>query len=94
MSEKVQSIALNSANVRYNNAIDAEKIYDIETNVNIQGTNVISFDGGVVKKSTIIVASFSMYGDHRLNINFQNVDDTTEMCSILNAINEFINNVE
>lgn len=94
MSEKVQSIALNSANVRYNNAIDTEKIYDIETNVNIQGTNVISFDGGVVKKSTIIVASFSMYGDHRLNINFQNVDDTTEMCSILNAINEFINNVE
>lgn len=94
MNEKVQSIALNSANVRYNNAIDAEKIYDIETNVNIQGTNVISFDGGAVKKSTIIVASFSMYGDHRLNINFQNVDDTTEMCSILNAINEFINNVE
>ena len=94
MSEKVQSIALNSANVRYNNAIDTEKIYDIETNVNIQGTSVISFDGGVVKKSTIIVASFSMYGNHHLNINFQNVDDTTEMCSILNAINEFINNVE
>ena len=94
MNEKVQSVALNSANVRYNNAVDAEKVYDIETNVNIQGTNVTSFDGGVVKKSTVIVASFSMYGDNRLNINFQNIEDSAEMCSILNAINEFIKNVE
>ena len=94
MSEKVQSIALNSANVRYDNAIDVEKTFDLETNVNIQGNEAVSFDGGIVKKDSIIIASFSMYGNSNLSINFQNITDSTEMCSVLNEINAFIENIK
>lgn len=92
--EKVKSVKLNSANVKYDNSVDTERVYDIEANANLNDNKMVSMDGGVVKKSTVVVASFSMYGDNRLNINFQNIDDQTEMCSILNAINEFIKNVE
>ena len=94
MSEKVNAVKLNSANVKYDNSVDTERAYDTEANVNLNDSKVVSMDGGVVRKETILVASFSMYGDHYLNINFQNVSDTTEMCSILNAINEFIKNIE
>lgn len=94
MSEKINAVKLNSANVKYDNSVDTERVYDIEANTNLNGSKVVSMDGGAVRKETILVASFSMYGDHHLNINFQNVSDTTEMCSILNAINEFIKNIE
>lgn len=94
MNEKVQSVALNSANVRYNNAVDTEKVFDIEVNVSIRGNVVGSFDGGVVKKDSMVIASFSMYGENNLSISFQNVTDPMEMCSILNAVSEFIENVK
>lgn len=94
MSEKVQSVALNSANVRYDNAIDIEKIFDLETNVNIHGNEAVSFDGGIVKKDSTMIASFSMYGNSNLSINFQNATDPTEMCSILNEVNAFIENIK
>lgn len=87
----VQSIALNSANVRYNNANDEKRVYDIEANVNIQGQNVNGFESGVIKKDNIQVATFSMWGTN-LNPSFQGLEPA-EMCEVLMAINEFITSV-
>lgn len=44
---KVNAVKLNSANVKYDNSVDAEKVYDIESNVNLQKARIISFDGGL-----------------------------------------------
>ena len=89
---EVQSIALNSANVRYNNANDEKRVYDIEANVNIQGQNVYGFESGVIKKENVQVATFSMWGDN-LNPSFQGLEPN-ERCSVLMAINDFIASVE
>lgn len=89
---EVQSIALNSANVRYNNANDEKRVYDIEANVNIQGQNVNGFESGVIKKENVQVATFSMWGTN-LNPSFQGLEPT-EMCAVLMAINEFISSVK
>ena len=89
---EVQSIALNSANVRYNNANDEKRVYDIESNVNIQGQNVNGFESGVIKKDNIQVATFSMWGEN-LNPSFQGLS-ATEMCAVLMAINDFIESVK
>lgn len=96
---EVQSIALNSANVRYNNANDGKRVYDIESNVNIQGQNVNiqgqnvnGFESGVIKKDNVQVATFSMWGTN-LNPSFQGLEPT-EMCAVLMAINEFISSVK
>ena len=89
---EVQSIALNSANVRYNNANDEKRVYDIESNVNIQGQNVNGFESGVIKKENVQVATFSMWGEN-LNPSFQGLS-ATEMCAVLMAINDFIESVK
>ena len=88
----VQSIALNSANVRYNNANDEKRVYDIESNVNIQGKNVNGVEGGIVKKNDVQVATFTMWGTN-LNPSFQGIE-ATEMCAVLMAINDFIVSVK
>lgn len=89
---EVQSIELNSANVRYNNANDEKRVYDIESNVNIQRQNVNGFESGVIKKDNIQVATFSMWGEN-LNPSFQGLS-ATEMCAVLMAINDFIESVK
>lgn len=89
---EVQSIALNSANVRYNNANDEARVFDIESNVNIQGGNVNGFEGGIVKEDGLQVATFTMWGTN-LNPSFQNLD-ASKMCEVLMAINEFIASVK
>lgn len=89
---EVQSIALNSANVRYNNANDEKRVYDIEANVNIQGQNVYGFESGVIKKENVQVATFSMWGED-LNPSFKGLSGT-ERCAVLMAINDFIASVE
>lgn len=84
----VQSVTLNSANVRYNNGNEESRVYDIESNVNIQGQSVNGFDGGVVKKDGVQMATFTAWGNN-LNPSFQNME-ATEMCNVLMAINEFM----
>ena len=90
---KVKSIALNSANVRYSNVVDEQRTFDIESNVNLQGGNVVSMDGGIVKKEDAHICSFSKYGNNQLNVNFSNVS-VMDMCAALNAITEFENDVK
>lgn len=92
--EKVKSIRLNSANVKYDNSVDAERVYDIEANANLNDNKVVSMDGGVVRLDGVQKASFSMYGNHQQNINYNNVEDVKDKCAIIMAIDAFILEVE
>lgn len=88
----VQGVALNSANVRYDNANEETRVYDIESNVNIQISNVNGFDSGIVKENGVQVATFSVWGNN-LNPSFINLD-VTKMCDVLMAINDFTESVK
>lgn len=92
--EKVKSVKLNSANVKYDNSVDTERVYDIEANANLNENKVISMDGGVVRLEGVQKASFNMYGNHQQNINYNNVEDVKDKCAILMAIDAFISEVE
>lgn len=94
MSEKVNAVKLNSANVKYDNSVDTERVYDIEANANLNDSKVVSMDGGVVRLEGVQKASFNMYGNHQQNVNFMGVEDVSEKCNILMAIDAFISNVE
>lgn len=92
--EKVSAIKLNSAQVKYDNSVNTERVYDIEVNVNLQGENIVSFDSGVLKKDGVQMASFSKHGKNQMSVNFNNVSDSTEMYAILMAVNTFIEDVK
>lgn len=94
MSEKVNAVKLNSANVTYDNSVDTERVYDIEANANLNGNKVVSMDGGVVRLEGVQNASFSVYGDHQQNVNFMGVEDVSDKCNILMAIDAFVAEVE
>lgn len=94
MSEKVNAVKLNSANVKYDNSVDTERVYDIETNANLNGSNVVSMDGGVVSLDGVQKASFNLYGNHQKNLNYTGDSTEEEECAILKAINAFISEVE
>lgn len=91
---KVKAINLNSANVKYDNSEETERVYIIEANVNISKQEVISMDAGVVKKGDVQMASFNMYGNHQKNINYIGDSNEEEECAILKDINAFISSVE
>lgn len=90
---KVNAVKLNSANVKYDNSVDAEKVYDIEANANFKGNSIISFDGGVVKKDEVVKATFSKYGNNQDGLTFQNVE-REEKCTIIEAVDAFFESVE
>lgn len=91
---KVNAIKLNSASVMYTNAVDAERVFDIEANVNLEGSDkVVSVDGGVVKKDGVLVASFSTHGS-TMNHSLYSVTDVMEMYAILTAISGFVTEVK
>lgn len=89
---KVQGVSINSANVRYNNASDDSRVYEIEANVATQGNAVSGIDGGVVKKNGITVATFSAWGS-KVNSTFQGLSKS-EACEVSNTIYDFIGSVK
>ena len=91
--KKVNAVKLNSANVKYDNSVDTERVYDIESNVNFQDGNIVSFDGGVVRKDEVVKASFSKYGNNQESLTFQNVE-SEEKCAIIEAVDAFFASVE
>lgn len=90
---KVNAVKLNSANVKYDNSVDTERVYDIESNVNFQDGNIISFDGGVVRKDEVVKATFSKHGNNQEGLTFQNVE-REEKCAIIEAVDSFFADVE
>ncbi|MBR4891176.1 MAG: hypothetical protein IKU15_07810 [Clostridia bacterium] len=92
--EKVNAVKLNSAQVKYDNSVNTERVYDIEANVNLNENKVVSMDSGIVRLEGVQKASFNMYGNHQQNINYNNVENVKDKCAILMAIDAFISEVE
>ena len=90
---KVKSVKLNSANVKYDNSVDTERVYDIEANANLNENKMVSMDGGVVRLEGVQKASFSYYGDNSKNISFNGISEEEE-CQVLSAINTFVASVK
>lgn len=87
---KITYEALNSANVKINNSSDAERIYNIEANTNVNNLNeVTNLDNGILMKDAEQKATFNVWGSNSLNISFYNTT-SDEQCGILQAINQFI----
>lgn len=87
---KVTFEAVNSANVRMNNSVDTEKVYDIVANVNVNGKELQNVDSGTVKKDDVQMATFNKWGENSLAITFQ-TSSLEEQIAIIGAVNTFIN---
>ena len=91
---KIKFEKLTSAGIKTTNAVDEERLYSIEAQVNIKDSNVLkSIEGGYVRKDGVTLCTFSKYGNDNLNTNFQNVSDIMVMCGILQAVDAFIGEV-
>lgn len=87
---KITYEALNSANVKINNSGDAERIYNIEANANVNNLNeVTNIDNGILMKDAEQKATFNAWSGNSLNISFYNAT-SDEQCGIVQAINQFI----
>lgn len=88
---KIKFESLSEATIKTTNSVDETKVYDISANVRITDTtHVSSVEGGYVKKDGKTVCTFSSYNENQMSTNFQNVSDVTEMCSILQAVSDFV----
>lgn len=90
---KVTLEAVNSANVKVNNSVDTDRVYEIAANLNVSGNVVNNVADGVVKQGDVVKANFQRWSAENLNIQFQ-TSDVMEMCTIINAINAFIADCE
>ena len=90
---KVTLEAVNSANVKVNNSVDTERVYEISASINVVGNNMNNVSDGVVKQSEAVKANFQRWSADNLNIQFQ-TSDVMEMCAVINAINGFIADCE
>ena len=90
---KVNFVKLNSANVSVENSSDESRVYDIKGNASVNERVLTSVDNGVVKKDDVVVATFTMFGN-RFSQSFQNVTEATDMCDILLAITNFIEDIK
>lgn len=89
--KKVVLEKINSANIKVTNSTDYDKVYDIQANLAVSGTVINNVQDGVVTLSETRKANFYRYDENNLNIQFLTTDET-EMCSIVAAVNAFINN--
>lgn len=89
-TEKVAYASLVNAVVRMDNSVDAERVYEITSAVNIDDdTRVSSFNNGIVKKDGQQVATFNAHGETNLSINFS-INESVEQCEITKGINAFM----
>lgn len=87
---KVTIKSLNSANVRMDNSVDADRVYDIAANVNVSGTEVTDTNGEVRMKgdSSSVIATFNDNG-YELSVNYRNLPPEQQQ-TVNTAINDFI----
>lgn len=92
---KVTIKSLNSANVRMDNSVDADRVYDIAANVNVSGTEVTDTNGEVRPKgdSSSVIASFNSYGTDNLSVNYQGINAEQQQ-AVNAAINAFISDAK
>lgn len=86
--------ALNSANVRIDNSVDAERVYNISANVNVAATNVSNMEGTIRENNDVaaVLATFNSR-DGILSVDYQNIT-LEEQQAVNAAINAFIEDVK
>lgn len=93
-TEKVAYASLVNAVVRMDNSVDAERVYEITSDVSISNNTIVqNFSNGIVKKGGTQVATFNSFGENNLNINYS-VNESVEQCDITKAINAFMQDVK
>ena len=93
-AEKVTYKALNSANVRIDNSVDTERVYNISANVNVAATNVSNMEGALRENNDVaeVLATFNSR-DGILSVDYQNIT-LEEQQAVNAAINAFIEDVK
>lgn len=89
----VQKVKVISSVELYDNRNDSSRVYDIESNVHIEGGNVEHIDGGNVFHEGLHVASFSRWSNNHISVTYMNVE-LDEQNSINAAVNGFIAGVK
>lgn len=93
--EKVTIKSLNSANVRMDNSVNAERVYDITASVIVSGQTVNDTNGEVRRKDdpSAFIANFNSYGENNLNLGYQGITPE-EQLQVNAAVNAFIADVK
>lgn len=83
-----------SATVKVTNETDADRQFDINADVAVNGNSADGFNSGRVRKTdgTDAVATFDAWGDSNLNVNYSTADEE-ECVGALRAIKAFIADV-
>ncbi len=93
-AENVTYKALNSANVKMDNSVDTERVYNISANVNVAATNVSNMEGTIREDNDVaeVLATFNSR-DGILSVDYQNIT-LEEQQAVNAAINAFIEDVK
>lgn len=89
----VQKVRVNSSNELYDNRSDESRVYDIEADVHIVGTQVNNMDSGNVYRDGTHVAQFNTWENNHLNVTYMGVE-LEEQNDINSAVNAFIGEVK
>ena len=93
-AENVTYKALNSANVKIDNSVDTERVYNIVADVTVAATNVTGADGVLRNNEEVptVLATFNSR-DEFLSVNYQGIT-AEEQLAVNAAINAFIEDVK
>lgn len=89
---QVKGTELRSASILVES--EGNETYDINAVINFSGNIISSYENGEVRRvsDNMTVASWNRYSDGNTSVNYM-TGDNTEMCSITDHINRFVESV-
>lgn len=95
-TNKVQYDGVVTATVKYTNAVDSDRIYDVSGEFQVQNKTVTNVQNGnaVRLSDSVSVASFSAWADDSLAATVNGVKDSTDKKEVFAAIVDFIDDVK
>lgn len=94
---KITKVALNSANIKFDNSGDTSRVYEIVADCEITRKNKLgSYSSGEVKVvgEEATIATFNGYYGSNQSIHTSQGVDTHAKCAIMAAIDDFLNEVD
>ena len=94
--EKIKRVALNSANIKFDNSGDTSRQYEITADCEITRKNKLgSYSSGEVKVvgEEATIATFNGYYGSNQSVHTSQGVETPEKCTIMTAIDDFLNEV-
>lgn len=94
---KITRVALNSANIKFDNSGDASRVYEITADCEITRKNKLgSYSSGEVKvvgEEATTVATFNGYYGSNQSVHTSQHLDTMTKCNVMTAIDDFLTEV-